>query len=48
MTYKRVLTINPDNTLAKDNLATENQHVVARVVFIFGRINEQLSPLPPA
>jgi hypothetical protein len=35
MTYERVLTINPDNTLAKDNLATEKQHVVAPVVFCF-------------
>ena len=35
MIYERVLTIDPDNTLAKDNLATEKQHVVARVVFCF-------------
>jgi hypothetical protein len=35
MTYERVLAIDPDNTLAKDNLATEKQHVVARVAFCF-------------
>ena len=35
MTCECVLTIDPDNTLAKDNLATEKQHVVARVVFCF-------------
>ena len=35
MIYERILTIDPDNTLAKDNLATEKLHVVARVVFCF-------------
>jgi hypothetical protein len=35
MTYERVLTIDPDNTLAKDNLTAEKQHLVARVVFCF-------------
>ena len=48
MTYERVLTIDPDNTLAKDNLATEKQHVVARVAFCFFEGNLTNNPRPSA